>query len=261
MGEVSNYPNGHFCWIDLGTTDVPGAKAFYGGLLGWEFNDVPGGDSATYSLCLLDGKNVAGMHVHSEEEGSSWTSYISVDDVEAVAAEARVLGGSIVVEPMEIPGSAHIKVIKDPTRALVALWQPHGYPGAQLVNEVGAWGWNELVTPDVDAAKAFYTQMFGWEAADIPGVIPRTSFSLGDYLIGGAHAPQPAEGDDARWTISFLIADADGSAAQVQEFGGRVLLPPMDVPTGKFAIVSDPAGAAFLINAVPAGAFRGLDGS
>jgi uncharacterized protein len=97
MGEVSTYPNGHFCWIDLGTTDVPGAKAFYGGLLGWEFQDVPGGGDAMYSLCLLDGKNVAGMHSHSEEEGTEWTSYISVDDVEAATAQARVLGGSVVV--------------------------------------------------------------------------------------------------------------------------------------------------------------------
>jgi predicted enzyme related to lactoylglutathione lyase len=184
-----------------------------------------------------------------------------VDDVTAAAAQARVLGGSVVVEPMEIPGSARIAVIKDPTPAVVALWQPEGYPGAQLVNEIGAWGWNELVSPDVEAATAFYTQMFGWEAADIPGMIPRTSFSLGNYLIGGAHAPQPGEGDHARWTISFLIADADESAARVQELGGQILLPPMEVPIGRFAIVADPAGAAFLINAVPSGAFRGLDGS
>ena len=41
MGEVERYPDGSFCWIDLGTTDVEGAKAFYGGLLGWEFEDLP----------------------------------------------------------------------------------------------------------------------------------------------------------------------------------------------------------------------------
>jgi predicted enzyme related to lactoylglutathione lyase len=42
MGKVERYPNGTFCWVDLGTTDAPGAKAFYGGLLGWSAEDVPG---------------------------------------------------------------------------------------------------------------------------------------------------------------------------------------------------------------------------
>ena len=261
MGEVSEYPNGHFCWIDLGTTDVEAAKAFYGGLLGWEFHDVPAGGDDTYTMCLLDGKNVAGIHAHSDEEGSTWTSYVSVEDVEAATAQTRVLGGSVVVEPMDVPGSARLSVIKDPTRALVALWQSQGYGGAKLVNEIGAWAWNELTTPDMDAAKDFYGGLFGWEATDLGAGIPRASFSLGNYLIGGLHVPQPGEGDAARWTISFLVADADESAARAQELGGQVLMPVMEIPVGKFAIVADPTGASFTINAVPGGAFRGLDGS
>jgi predicted enzyme related to lactoylglutathione lyase len=44
MGEVERYPGGTFCWVDLGTDDAPGAKAFYGGLFGWEFDDLPTGD-------------------------------------------------------------------------------------------------------------------------------------------------------------------------------------------------------------------------
>jgi predicted enzyme related to lactoylglutathione lyase len=150
-------------------------------------------------------------------------------------------------------------VIRDPSRAQVALWQSQGYSGARLVNEVGAWAWNELVTPDLDSAKAFYGQLFGWEAGEVPADIPRFSFSLNDYLIGGAHAPQPGEGEEARWTISFLVADADESAARVQELGGTVLLPIMETPIGKFSVVADPAGASFTVAAAPT--FRGLDGS
>jgi predicted enzyme related to lactoylglutathione lyase len=96
---------------------------------------------------------------------------------------------------------------------------------------------------------------------DIPGHFPRTSFSLGDLLVGGGHAPTPQEGAAARWTISFRVADADQSAARVQELGGAVLLPPMDVPVGRFAIVADPAGASFSVTAVPGGPLRGVDGS
>jgi predicted enzyme related to lactoylglutathione lyase len=261
MGEVTRYPHGHFCWIDLGTTDVDGAKTFYGGLFGWEFTDVPSGESDTYTMCRLDGKEVAGMHGHSQDEGTDWSSYVSVDDVDATVSRARDLGGTVVLEPLDVPGAARMAVIKDPAGAVTCLWQSEGYAGARLVNEVGAWAWNELTTPDLEGAKRFYGDLFGWEAGDVPVDIPRIAFTLGPYLIGGAHAPRPEEGDSAGWTISFMVDDADQSAARVEELGGRVVLPPMEIPIGKFSVVTDPAGAAFTVAATPAGAFRGLDGS
>ena len=92
-------------------------------------------------------------------------------------------------------------------------------------------------------------------------MFPRTSFSLGDLLVGGGHAPSPQEGPAPRWTISFRVADADQSVVRAQELGGSVLLPPIDVPVGRFAIVADPAGASFSVTAVPGGPVRGVDGS
>jgi predicted enzyme related to lactoylglutathione lyase len=61
--------------------------------------------------------------------------------------------------------------------------------------------------------------------------------------------------------VSFTVADADERAERVERLGGTALLPPMDIPVGRFAIVADPEGAAFTIAAVPGGAFRGVDGS
>jgi uncharacterized protein len=129
-----------------------------------------------------------------------------------------------------------------------------GYP-------VGTFSWVDLGTTDVEGAKAFYAELFGWDARDVPGQFPRTSFGLGDLLVGGGHAPTPQEGPTPRWTISFRVADADQSAARVQELGGAVLLAPMDVPAGRFAIVADPAGASFSVTAVPGGPLGGVDGS
>jgi len=151
--------------------------------------------------------------------------------------------------------------IADPGGAVVVLSQARGHNGAGLVNEVGAWGWNELVSPAIGAAGEFYGALLGWTAADIPGPIPRTSFGLGELLIGGGHAPTPGEGEAPRWTVSFMVADADQSAAQVERLGGTVLLGPVEIPIGKFAVVADPAGAAFTVAAAPDGAFRGVDGS
>jgi uncharacterized protein len=152
-------------------------------------------------------------------------------------------------------------VLRDPAGAVVSLWQAGGHAGAGLVNQVGAWNWNELVTPDLDRAKRFYGELFGWMAEDVPGPIPRTSFSLGELLVGGGHAPGPQEPPTPRWTVSFMVADADQAAAEAERLGGRVLLPPMDIPIGRFAVVADPAGGEFTAAHVPAGALRGVDGS
>jgi predicted enzyme related to lactoylglutathione lyase len=260
MGEVTSYPVGTFSWVDLGTTDVAGAKAFYGGLFGWQLEDLPTAQDR-YTMCRLQGRDVAGIHEHAADQGTGWGSSISVDDADQAASRARELGATVLAEPFDVPDAGRTAVLRDPSGAVVSLWQPQGHAGAGLVNEVGTWTWNELTTPDLAAAKAFYAALFGWGAQDIPGSFPRTSFSLGDLLVGGGHAPAPQEGPDPRWTISFRVADADQSVARAQELGGSVLLPPLDIPAGRFAIVADPAGASFSVTAVPGGPLRGVDGS
>jgi predicted enzyme related to lactoylglutathione lyase len=261
MGEVKEYPNGTFCWIDLGTTDVPGAKAFYSGLFGWETGDMPPDDSGTYSIFRLDGKDIAGLHQHSPEEGTGWSSYISVDDADESTSRAKELGAEVMMEPFDIEGAARMSLIRDPSGAVVSLWQPKGFAGATFVNHPGAWGWNELVTPAIDAAKAFYGDLFGWTTEAVPEAIPRAIFNMGNLLIGGLHAPTPGESDAPGWVVSFAVTDADESARRTEELGGNVLLPPMDVVVGKFSMVADPTGAAFTIAAVPTGPARGVDGS
>ncbi|MGH2662070.1 MAG: VOC family protein [Actinomycetota bacterium] len=254
MGSVKEYPNGVFCWIDLGTTDVPGAKTFYGGLLGWEFEDVPG-----YTMARLDGKVVTGLHEHAADEGTGWSSYISADDVGKTTAAAQELGAEVKVQPSDVTGAARMSVIREPSGAEVCLWQAAGFGGAELVNEVGTWSWNELTTPNVKAAKDFYGSLFGWTSTDVPGSIERAGFAMGDLLIAGVHAPAPVEGDDARWTVTFRVADADASVGKVEQLGGTVRLPPMDIPVGRFSVVADPSGAAFIIAAGET--FGTLDGS
>ncbi|MGH2764949.1 MAG: VOC family protein [Actinomycetota bacterium] len=256
MGEVSRYPEGTFCWIDLGTTDVPEARAFYAALFGWDMEDLEG-----YTLCRLGGQIVTGFHQHTPEEGTGWSSNICVEDAEVATTRARELGAGVLVEPGEIEGTGKVSSIRDPSGAEVALWQPLEHVGAQVVNEIGTWSWNELVTVDLEAARAFYGRLFGWDAEAVPGPIPRTSFSMGRLLIGGGHAPAPGEEARPRWTVSFRVSDADRSAARAGELGGTILLPPMDIPVGRMSIVADPGGASFTVAAVPGGALRGVDGS
>jgi|Tabmets5t2r1_1033131.scaffolds.fasta_scaffold08366_3 uncharacterized protein len=260
MGEVASYPAGTFSWVDLGTTDAAGARAFYGGLFGWQTEDMTS-NQGTYTMCRLQGRDVAGIHEHAADQGTGWGSSVSVDDADRATARARELGATVLAEPFEVLGAGRTAVLRDPAGAVVSLWQPRGHAGAGLVNEVGTWTWNELSTADVPAARAFYRELFGWDAVDVPGPLPRTSFRLGELLVGGAHAPAPQEDPRPRWTVSFRVADADRAAERVEQLGGSVLLPPMDVPVGRFAVVADPAGASFSISAVPGGPLGGVDGS
>jgi predicted enzyme related to lactoylglutathione lyase len=261
MGEVvGGYPHGTFCWVDLGTPEVARAKAFYGGLFGWELEDLPA-DGGSETICRLGGRDVAGIHRRDAAEGVGWTSAIAVDGLERTTARAGELGATVVAGPAQVGHAGRRAVLADPTGAVVSLWQAGSHAGAALVNEVGTWTWNELVTADLDGAAAFYAALLGWQAERLPGPLQRCSFSLGDLLVGGAHAPTPQEGDQARWTVSFRVADADQSVARARELGGTVLLPPMDIPIGRFAILADPAGAPFTVTAFPGGARRGVDGS
>ena len=259
MGEVERYPNGIFCWVDLGTNDAAGATAFSGGVLGWEFDALPPGEQGTYSTCRLRGRAVAGLYDRAETPG--WGSYISVDDVDRATGRARELGAEVLVEPFDTPGGGRVATVRDPAGASVSLSRPGERFGAELVNEDGTWTWNELVSGDLAAGRDFYLELFGWSASDAPGAFPRTTFTLGELLVGGGHAPAPGEDPAPRWSIAFWVADADEAAARAGELGGTVLLPPMDVPVGRFTVLADPQGASFSATAVPGGPTRGVDGS
>lgn len=258
MGTVDRYPPGTFCWVDLGTPDVEGAQAFYGGLFGWEFADV-GTAEAPYVLCRVQGEDVAGIHAHPDDEGHDWTSYVSVEDADATQARAAELGGEAVGPAADLPGTARVGVIRDPFGVELVAWQPAGFDGASLVNEPGAWTWNELTAPSLPDAASFYGGLFGWTVEEAPGGA-RAAFGLGELLVGGVHEPFVPE-DPPRWTVAFWVDDVHHSVALVEDLGGRILLPPTDIPVGRFAIVADPRGASFTISAVPGGALRGVDGS
>jgi predicted enzyme related to lactoylglutathione lyase len=255
VGEVERYPNGTFCWVDLGAVDLDAAKGFYGGLLGWEFQDAPG-----YTLCRVGGKDVAGMHSHAEEpeSGTRWASSIAVDDLDATLGRARDLGATLDVEPFEVPG-ARLAVITDPSGAQVTLWRDTGFPGARLVNETGTWTWSDLSTRDPEAAGAFYTELFGWEFRQI---IPTYwGIGMGPFLIGGMRSmDEDPPGSEPGWVPYFVVEDLEAAQAGVARMGGRILAPPREVPAGRFLVASDPGGAVMgLLEMGPDGPAGGVD--
>lgn len=114
--------------------------------------------------------------------------------------------------------------------------------------EPGTPCWIELATPDVDAAKAFYTAMFGWEYT-IGGA--ETSFYVMPQLEGHDVAGMMAQGDDERaqgvppmWRTYVSVESADEVAARVPELGGTLLAPAFDVMDfGRSTVFLDAEGA------------------
>ena len=116
----------------------------------------------------------------------------------------------------------------------------------------GNFAWYELLTSDPPAAEAFYTAVLGWRAADagMPGMA-YTLMHVGDVPHAGLMALPPearAVGAGAHWLGYVGVADVDASARHLAEAGGTVHRPPDDIPgVGRFAPVSDPQGAAFVL--------------
>lgn len=251
MTEMTAYTPGTFCWIDLGTSDAAAAKKFYSELLGWQAVDMPAGPDMIYTMFQIDGKDVAGMYQQGQDEQGippHWNSYVSVASVEEIAAKAKSLGGTVMVEPLDVFESGRMTVVQDPTGAVVAAWQPQRHIGAQLVNQPGTLCWNELATRDWQKAAEFYTQLFGWTAQTQPMAgTEYTVFSNGDRMAAGMIQMTPEWGDiPPHWMVYLTVTDCDASAEKVTALGGKVLVPPTDIPDmGRFAVVQDPQGAAF----------------
>ena len=113
--------------------------------------------------------------------------------------------------------------------------------------EPGVFSWTDLATTDVDAAKRFYTDLFGWDLEDleIPGGGIYTMAEVDGRRVAAISAVQH-EGQPPAWNAYVTVEDADADAAKAGELGGTVVAEPFDVMTaGRMAVIADPTGAIF----------------
>jgi len=112
----------------------------------------------------------------------------------------------------------------------------------------GAFSWNELMTTDVEGAKKFYSELFGWtyEEMHMDEGGSYTSAKVGDSWVAGIyHKPGtvPAEGPPY-WGGDVTVNDVDASSEKARSLGGKVLVEPTDIPkVGRFSVIQDPQGA------------------
>jgi predicted enzyme related to lactoylglutathione lyase len=273
MPERDGYIPGVPCWIDTSQPDPEAAVAFYGGLFGWEFEDVmPPESEGRYFMARLRGGNVAA--VGSIPEGAPqmamWNTYVAVESADQAASKVLDAGGQALMEPFDVMDAGRMAVLADPEGAAFCVWQAKRQPGAQIVNEPGSLNFNDLNTRDVEGAKSFYGSVFGWQTLMLEGGFQMWTLpGYGDHLeqrdpglrgrMGEVGAPAGFEDSvasinpiadnqpdvPAHWNVTFAVDDADATAGKATELGGKVIVPPFDAPWVRMTVIADPQGAMF----------------
>lgn len=253
-GSLRGVEPGAPAWVDLGTTaGTTTAAQFYCGLFGWSVvaRHRPLEDQVGYWIFQQGGKDVGGLAPARE---ATWTVYMCVTDVDAMAQAVTDNGGAVLVEPMTVVDAGRMAVCADPSGASFVLWQPDQDRGVDVVDETDSFTWHHLASRDVEAAKRFYGAVFGWEAKttrSADGASYTEFFHPGtERSVAGMVEMNERWHEDVRpqWMIHFAVTDTDRTAARAAELGGMVSVTPFDLPNvGRIAVLNDPESAVFSV--------------
>ena len=255
----TRWPPGTPCWADVSVDDIPKAIAFYRGLFGWDIQ-AGGPETGGYAIARLRGRIVAGVGPKSgpPDAPSAWTTYLATDDADTTAEKIKRAGGQVAQGPMDVMEEGRMAIALDTTGAAFGLWQGGRTAGLGLANETGSLTWNEHLSWDFDAGKAFYRAVFGYEYQDVSGDGFRYAMLMVDgHEVGGIGqyaADAPAEtpaGTPAAWSAYFAVDSTDAAVAAAVELGGSIVQPIRDSPYGRIGVVTDDQGAVFSLITSP----------
>jgi uncharacterized protein len=254
-------PTGDFIWYELMTTDAEGAKAFYDALVGWEFGEGSAEYNGYRMINTKDGNFAGGvLPITSEmqEHGArpTWLGYLNVSDVDEKVGSIQAAGGKTYMSPSDIPNVGRIAMVADPQGAPFYVMKP--IPPAGRENEpstvfsptdLGRCAWNELSTSDPAAARRFYGEQFGWTADQFMDMGENGEYRFIEHqgLTLGAIAGTMG-GQTSHWRFYFRVPSVAQAKQIAEANGGKIVIGPMEVPTGDHILVGiDPQGAEFAL--------------
>lgn len=254
MADQTEFAHGQFSWVDLAAHEMAAARDFYESLFGWTTKDVDTQGGPPYAQFHLNGQAVGGLGQLPDEMKAQnippmWSSYINVDDIQAIVEKTTELGGEVTMPIMQVMDFGSMTFIKDPSGGHVGLWQKNTHAGAEVTGQPGSFCWNELATRDSEAAKTFFANLLGWEYEDSPNApTPYVIIKNQDLQIGGMIQMDEQWGEvPPHWMVYFSVADIDQSVAKLQELGGNVCVPIFEIPVGRMSVVGDPQGGNFTL--------------
>jgi predicted enzyme related to lactoylglutathione lyase len=243
----------HFIWYDLMTAQKPAVLAFYEHVVGWKSADsgVPG---MSYTVLKAGDVMVAGIDGLPPDSGDMhppWHGHIYSADVDRDCKRVVEAGGTLHMGPFAIATVGRFAIVSDPGGASFILFKPDGEEQAASVpmGTPGHIGWRELHAHDLEAAWAFYQKLFGWKQAGempMPDGNAYRMFSTGRSEMDGGMMTKQQSLPQAAWVYYFNAGNIDEASARIQQRGGTVVLQPMQVPGGQWALNAlDPQGHLF----------------
>ena len=255
-------PVGSFIWYELMTTDANAAARFYGDVVGWKIADraaAPAGEQDYRMIGRQDGGAAGGVLQLSAPmlaggARPAWLGYLHVADVDATVAAIVADGGHVLMPRKDLPVGS-IAMVADPMGTPFYVMKPippAGKPDAvsdvfdpAAVQRVR---WNELPSPDLARAKAFYSRHFGFQFNDSMPMGP-----LGDYCFIdhggvriGAIMQKPEQSPLAAWMFYFGVGSVTAAQSAIESGGGKIMVGPHEVPSGDWIVIAcDPQGGAF----------------
>ncbi len=263
MSDATTVRWGRFCWHDNVSDNTEKAIGFYTSLLGWELEDFDMGPNGIYKMWkAADGTTMGGfVDKPMPEAPNFWLGFVQVEDADATLGRVTANGGTALSPIMDIPEIGRAVTFKDPQGGVFGAYQPLGEGFSTPVDWMPprlSVCWNELMSGDVAASTAFYTEVFGWKA-EIKEMAPGFDYTIfsspeGMQVAGLMQSPPPHEAMTA-WMAHIYIDDLAATLDKAKTLGATIHSEPQAVPgVGSFALLEDPNGAmvsAFQPEATP----------
>lgn len=244
---------GKVIWHDLITEDLDKARAFYGGMFGWTFEDGSGPGRSGYVLAR-DGKvYVAGLvSIAAPKDGtrlSRWLPYVSVNDVDETIALTTAAGGKVAASARNV-SLGRVAAVIDPEGAVIGLARSKIGDPDDVTTAAGPGRvvWTELLSNDPAAAASYYRDTVGYAARNVERRGGTYTYLTGDGIDRAGILQNPSEDWSPLWLTYFGVADPAAAAEKAVSLGGKILVPVSpELRDGTMAVVADPAGAILVL--------------
>jgi len=244
---------GRFVWHELMTREPANARAFYSELMNWSVDEMDMGEHGKYARLMRDKTGIGGI-MPLEGAPSAipdhWINYLSVNDVDEACTRVEALGGSVCIAAFDIVGVGRTAIVEDPNGAVFHLYKAVESKAPQTTRPAaGEFCWYDCLSADVDKAKAFYGELFGWifRKQTFEGAGEMWVASL-DGAECASIVQKPADMPRSCWLNYLLVDDLEASSARAKELGASLSTEPTELPEiGRFIRLQDPAGAQVLL--------------
>lgn len=242
--------NGKLVWVDLLTTDIQRAAAFYTSVFGWQSNTA---SDDTYVELSHDGRVMSSIVLYEDDQASDgdarWLVSMSVPDVDAAVDKVAANGGQILEAATDLPDRGRYAVISDSQGALAMLLRATGGDPGDSAPIPDEWAFAELWTDDVEAAVSFYQKVIGYKVARVPGNSGTERIVLGtDGKARATVVKLPWDDVEPNWLPHIAVASMSSTLQRIIDAGGTVLVRSGETDkAGTAAIAMDPTGGVFAI--------------